>query len=709
MLQAATDLLTKLHRTDPGLLRFVRGVHLMLTVLACVALSNGVAALVPGVSAFKLAVLSAAGGAHCLIFTPVATKRQEIASILGLGAIVVLLFSFGAIVGTLAGESAARVLQVFWVVFIALGFALDGLTGFWQRAGRMTAIVWLFVVLGSQPVSPGLWLPAMGVMGVIAAFVIRIGLWRPSTEATYGRIDAANRKAMAACLQLAADCRLETRQVAAETLADLADLRTELKVSTDLLGEKPEVRGLSPESAAMIELALEVVRDACTQLSEQGRARLQVDPTYDAAKQALMQRIEVGEAPQAASQKESGPETGWAVPDRSLSVDDQVQILRIAQAFRRLWVLAEKADPVPSAGAVSAVADSAPWWRRLSGKLALQAGVAAAIGYGVGAGLHLSHAYWVTLTVIIILCNSLGTTVQKTIQRTLGTAAGVLVAMVVDPLLAGMPEVRLALVTLAIPAAVVFMDRNYTIAAGIISFLVVVGLQTLEHLPLVELWARLYDTLLGAAVGLGVAWLLFPRRTGDSIRSLAADYLTACADYLSRDRETRQTDQDEKDRQDYARLRSAAAKLVATANAYRAEQAPWSSFSSATNRLDILVIVLADYVVLYRQARALVGREVAAQPSAPVLENLVARVDKRVRDEIAAVLSGQARRTKPGLVEDWMAAVPELETASPQLMTDWVAVLYHARKVIRCLDGLRQEDLLPRAVTGSARKAEVLA
>ena len=712
MLQAASHALTKLQRTDPGALRLVRGIHLMLTVLACVALSNGIAALVPGVSAFKLSVLSAAAGAHCLIFTPVATRRQEITSILGLAGLVTLLFGFGAIVGTLAGTSVSTVLQVFWVVFIAIGFALDGLTGFWQRAGRMIAILWLFVIMGSQPVSPGLWLPALGAMGAVAAFVIRIGLWRPSTEATFVRVEAANRKAMATYLQLAAEGGLETSREATKALADLADLRSELKLSADLLGKEPLVRGLSPEAATMIELALEVVRDATAHLSQKGRVRLRGDPSFEAAKQSLLHRIETGEQPEAIEQQavaqaamapdDGGPDTGWAAPDRSLTLDDQVQILRIAQAFRRLWILAAKADPVPATSAVLATSASAPWWRRLSGRLALQAGVAAAIGYGLGTALDLSHGYWVTLTVIIVLCNSLGATVQKTVQRTLGTAAGVLVAMALDPLLAGVPEVRLALVILAIPAAIVFMDRNYTIAAGNISFLVVVGLQTLEDLPLVELWARLYDTMLGAAVGLGVAWVLFPRRTGRSIQALTADYLDACADYLKQEDETGGAGREERDRQDYDRLRSAAASLIATANAYRAEQAPWSSFSSTSNRLDILAIVLADYVVLYRQARTRLRRQVIAHPSGPELESLVARLDMRVMAELAAVRSGRQKQTEPGLAEDWMAAVPDAETASPELMTDWVATLYHARKVIRCLDGLRQEDLLPEAASSGA-------
>lgn len=692
MLQHARKALADLLAYDPGALRFVRGVHLMLTVLAAATFGNVIGGYVPGVSGFKLAVMAAASGAHCLIFTPVATRRQEITSIATLGAILTGLFSLGALAGTLAGTLAgalagapvSTLLQVLWVGVIALGFSLDGLGGVWQRAGRMISICWLFVIMGSLPVSPGLWLPAMAIVGTLTAFSIRIGLWRPSTEATYRRVEAANRKAMAAYLEEASQGVLSTRQSASDALEDLSDLRAELRTCAQLLGPKPALKGLSPEAATMIELALDVVRDATNQLSETARAGLAGDPAYRASLSALSSRLESGGAGNG-----SEPATDWAKHDPALAGEDQFQALRIAQALRRLWLLAEDADLEPLAAAKSADGEQLAWWRRLAWRLALQAGVAAAIGTALGVALDLSHAYWVTLTVIIVLANSLGTTLQKTVQRTVGTAVGVVVAMAVDPLLAGAPDVRLGLVIAAIPAVIVFMDRNYTIASGIISFLVVMGLQTLEGLPLLELWARLYDTLLGAAIGLGAAWLLFPKRSGDSIRSLMDEFLAACSGFLEGEAHSEQ-----EDRRDLGRLRAAAAQLIATADAYRAEQAPWSSFSGSGNKLDVLVIVLANYVVLYRQARTAVRRETAQGPAgAAELETLAGRLDERVQDALSAVQKGRPQEAVPGLAEDWQEAVPELSGAATQLATDWVAMLYHARKVIRCLEGLREDKL----------------
>ncbi|WP_298815879.1 FUSC family protein [uncultured Roseibium sp.] len=679
MLQKLFHTLSRLLTYDPGALRLVRGVHLMLTVLVAAALGHMAGGFVENVSGFKLAVLAAAAGAHCLIFTPVATRRQEIASLTAMAGVLVLLFSIGGLAGTLAGASGSLVLQLIWVAVIALGFALDGIGGFWQRAGRMMAICWLFVIMGSLPSSPGIWMPAMAVLGAVVAMAIRVGVWRPSTEKTYLRVEAANREAMAGFLNLAATGLLEDRQSAAAAMADLAALRGELRLCTQLLGAKPSVRGLSPENATMIELALEVVRDALAHLTKSGKVRLTSTPAFKNSVDEIAAALKSGSVP-----KSEDCRKGWEIPDTDLPVSDQFQILRIAQAFKRLSALSRRGSPVPKIPPAAAELSKAAWLTRLSWPLALQAGVAAAIGYGLGVYFQLSHAYWVTLTIVIVLSNTLGTTVQRTIQRSLGTAAGVVVAMAVDPLLSSVPEFRIGLVVVSIPVVIVFMERNYAVASGIISFLVVMGLQTLEDLPILELWSRLYDTLIGAGIGLGVAFVLFPKRSDTGIRALAADYLSACKDYLRTD-----GDRAKDDWGDFSALRVSAGKLVTTASAYRAEQAPWSSFSGAANRLDVLVIVLADYVVLYHQARTAVEQELSMVPDAVDLQKLADRLNTRILSVFDEILAERGTE----IADDWLAVLPDLAGKDTDLITDWVAMLYHARKVIYCLNALKEDNL----------------
>ncbi|MGX1500636.1 uncharacterized membrane protein YgaE (UPF0421/DUF939 family) [Labrenzia sp. MBR-25] len=690
MLQVVSDVKTSLLRTDPGGLRLMRGVHLMLTVLGAVFLANVVASFVPGQSAFKLAVLAAAAGGHCLMFTPVSTRKAEIFGILKLGALLTALFALGAVAAEVSGKSASTVLQALWIAAIMLGFAMQGLSPFWQRAGRSMAICWLFVVLGNLGGSPGLWLPAMAVLGTLTALVVRTGPWRPSTYRTYLRVEAANRQAMATYLRQLSGRSAGSPGAAAIRIRDLAKLRMELQACADLLRPEGELQGMSPEAAIMVELALEVVGDARTQLSQDARNRLAQDDGVRRTVDRLVHRLETGEGDTVEGDAGDGaPAAGWLQADGGATAHDRFQELRIAQAFKRLWLLAAKDKPVRLSLGADASGPTHGWWQKLSWRLSLQAGVAAGIGFSLGLAFDLNHAYWVTLTIIIVLSNSLGATLLRTAQRIGGTAGGVVLAMLVDPALAEFPAVRLVLVVIAIPGVIVFLDRNYAIASGIISFLVVMGLQTLEGLPIGELWSRLYDTMIGAGVGLAAAWLLFPNRTGASFKGLASDYLNACRKCLRVEGGGPDTDL-----QDLARLRTAASTLIATARSYRIEQAPWSSFTRSTSDMNVLVIVLAQYVVLYREARSDVARETLESPAKSGIDALVARMDKRLEDEFAAVLEGRPRQTVPGLEDDWMSAMPEGATGNLALETGWVAMLYHARKIVRCLDGLRKEKFL---------------
>ncbi|MES0807990.1 FUSC family protein [Roseibium sp. SCPC15] len=683
MLQLVMRSLTGLQRYDPGALRLVRGVDMTLTIVASVLLTLQLARFFqPAASGFDLAVIAAGAGSGVLVFTPVSTRRQEASDILWLGAILTVSFAIGAGVIALFRETAIPVLQVLWIAVIAIGFGMDGLGPFWLRAGRLLAIFWIFVVVASKPVAPGLWLPAMGVLGTATAFVFRILLWRPSPEKTFVRVERTNRKVMAEYLLQAASGGISGFSSRKMNLSQLTVLRAELETCAQLVDPKSGLKVLSPEAAAMIQLALEVVRGAVAALSDQCRADLTEGAFYRETVRNLTDSLETGE------QISAKPvlETVWSRPLADLSGDDQFHLLRIVQAFQRLWLLAQATESVPSGQRGFGGSASSRWWKKISWELALQASAAAAVCYGLGAYFGLSHIYWITVTVVVVMCASLGATVKKTVLRTVGTAVGVFIALAVEPVLAELPEIRLILVILLLPPIVVFLERNYGIASGIISFVVLIGLQALTGMPVAEFWPRIYDTLIGAAAGLLAAWVLLPRRSSDSVHRLAIDYITSCFDYLKGEGRSEQ-----EEKMEYAHLKSAANGLVTAAQDYRAEQSPWASFATSMDELDIMVLVLADYVVLYRQARMTIVTEVGSNDFDPPLSPIVARLDKRMLDEFEAVLEGREKQSVPGLIEQWTDMVPLVGTRGTQFMTDWVAMLYYARKIVGCLDGLKRD------------------
>ncbi|MBO6892400.1 MAG: FUSC family protein [Roseibium sp.] len=694
MLRLMSAWFEHLSRFDPGALRLVRGIHLMLTVVVAAYLASLLAQSQSSISAFSMSVLAAASGAHCLLFTPIATRRQEAHDILRLGCLMTGLFGIGALVGSIAADQAPEVLKITWIMIIAFGFSLDGLGPFGARAGRMIAIGWLFVIMSSQPHSPGIWLPLMAILGVAVALLVRIGLWRPDPVTTYGRIETRLRNLTADDIE-ACQGSLSGNTTPPLSPARMTELRKELRLCSDLMTGDGTVKGMSPETAAMTQLALEVVHDAMSGLSVEARRSLDGSKGFAEATRHLVRNIR-GEK----TADTVGIDLAWAHPDREGSRKDAFHTLRIAQAYKRLLVAVRTRDPLAVKPDTAAGGAGLPWWQRLSWWLALQAGAAAALAYAIGTMFELSHAYWITLTVIVILCSNLGPTAQKTFQRTAGTAIGVLVAMSLSPLLAKLPEMRTGLVLIAIPVILVFIERSYTVAAGIISFVVVVGLQALEGVSILELWSRIYDTVIGACLGLGAAWVLFPKRSGAGLQELSGKFLRTCAEYL----QVASTDGEE-NRSSYLDLRRDAANLKATVKTYRIEQAPWSSVSSSANGLDVLVIVLADYVVLYRQVHASVLAEASADEAAAEIAKLIVRLDARIQEEFRSVLAGEEARKTDGLSDEWMAALPVSAFDNPDLLADWVAMLYYARKIIRCIERLRQDAIWSEAFRGVSVKA----
>ncbi|WP_299472130.1 FUSC family protein [uncultured Roseibium sp.] len=685
MLQQFPRVISRIQRYDPGALRLVRGIHLTVAVLLAAVLADHLAAFLHSVPGFALAVVCAAAAAHVLLFTPISTRKRELGELVRFGAVLTLLTGIGAFIGTQAGASAPIVLQTIWIAVIALGFGLDGLGPFWLRTGRMISIFWLFVIMSSTPHSLGIWLPVMTFLGVSIAVCVRIGLWRPSASRTIQRVEAANRKALAEYLDLSARGCMRSEKESRAALHDLAGLRAELELAVALAGEESNVRALSPEAAAMIRLALEVVRNAVEALPEVARNTLIADRNYLDALENLVGLVRTGEAEGAVKP----PDLTWARKEGQLRKQDVFQVLRIAQAFNRMRQLADGDAPIELAKHPSSPSEGRSGaWHRVSWRLALQASVAASAGYGIGHYLHLSHAYWITLTVIVVLCSSLGATIQKTLQRTLGTVVGFVVALLLEPVLSQLPEFRLILIVALLPPVIILFERNYGIAVGFISFLVLIGLEALTGLPVSEFWARLYDTMIGAGAGLAAAWLLFPKRSGAGARGLAGAYLTSCRNHLADDRYEADADQ-----RTYSDLKKDARNLINAAQNYRAEQVPWASSARTGGDLDVLVVVLADYVILYRQARSAVRREVAGRPGQAAVEELLVRMDRRVLDEFDAALEHKAHAPAPGLAEEWLAAMPSPDTTDIGVMTDWVATLYYARKVVRCLEGLQQEHI----------------
>ncbi len=144
---------------------------------------------------------------------------------------------------------------------------------------------------------------------------------------------------------------------------------------------------------------------------------------------------------------------------------------------------------------------------------ALRTAVAVAIAGTVTVGLNMDHAYWVMAAAVLMLNQGFDwrRTVQRGIERTLGTWLGLVLAGGILVAAPGGPWLALIVGTLQFLIEM-FVVRNYTVAVIFITpaaLTIASGGHRITHV-LDMLLARGIDTVIGCAVALLVLW--FTRR-----------------------------------------------------------------------------------------------------------------------------------------------------------------------------------------------------
>lgn len=170
---------------------------------------------------------------------------------------------------------------------------------------------------------------------------------------------------------------------------------------------------------------------------------------------------------------------------------------------------------------------------RATVRSALALALCTAIGYAIRWVDDVSHWYWVPMTVSIVMKPELGSIFVRAVQRTVGTAAGVVLGGL---LLALVPVGPLFILIIA---AITFVlpwlaPRNYALTAFAITPLVLVLIDFLSPARSGMQYAdlRLLDTLMGCAIVLLFGYLLWPRRHASELQESMAQARQAIAHYL---------------------------------------------------------------------------------------------------------------------------------------------------------------------------------
>ena len=166
-------------------------------------------------------------------------------------------------------------------------------------------------------------------------------------------------------------------------------------------------------------------------------------------------------------------------------------------------------------------------------RVACQGLAASAVTTALDLGLGLSHAYWATLTVMLVIGSSFGETALRARHRTFGTGLGAGLGIAVAVLLQDSPWTLAGLCILGQMLGALTAQRRYAVSAAAIGFSVVVGLHLLGGLGAGDMLARIYETAIGAGVALLASRLVLPVYGGDQarqqIRAILARCRAACA------------------------------------------------------------------------------------------------------------------------------------------------------------------------------------
>jgi uncharacterized membrane protein YccC len=185
--------------------------------------------------------------------------------------------------------------------------------------------------------------------------------------------------------------------------------------------------------------------------------------------------------------------------------------------------------PARAAEAELAVPAS-PWrehltWRSSVARHALRVGVTVTLAVALTHRFALSRGYWVTMAAAVILQPQLPATLSRAVQRVLGTVlGGVLAALLLSRV--HDPRAVLALVFALSVVSVAVQPINYALYAALLTPTFVLLAESGAHEPgLVQ--ARIVNTLLGGALALAGARLLWPMSERELFPNTAAEAIDA--------------------------------------------------------------------------------------------------------------------------------------------------------------------------------------
>lgn len=167
-------------------------------------------------------------------------------------------------------------------------------------------------------------------------------------------------------------------------------------------------------------------------------------------------------------------------------------------------------------------------------RASLQITIASAIAMSFGLLLSRDRWFWAVLASFLVFTNtnSRGDTAMRALSRSLGTVFGIAIGLVLATLISGEPDIAVPVAAVCIFLAFYFLQVSYATMTFFISIVLclVYGMTGVLTLDLLKL--RIGETMIGAAAGTAVAFIVFPTRTRGALDSALARWFQALRDLL---------------------------------------------------------------------------------------------------------------------------------------------------------------------------------
>ncbi|WBL24051.1 FUSC family protein [Zunongwangia sp. HGR-M22] len=162
---------------------------------------------------------------------------------------------------------------------------------------------------------------------------------------------------------------------------------------------------------------------------------------------------------------------------------------------------------------------------------ALRLAIIVLVGFSIGAYFSIQNAYWILLTIVVIMRPNYGLTKSRTKERIIGTLIGGAIAIGIVFITQNV-YIYGALGLLSLTLAFSLIQRNYRTAAVFITLSIIFIYALMKPDVLQVIQFRIIDTLVGAVLAALGNLFLWPAWEAENIRNIIATSIAANRNYF---------------------------------------------------------------------------------------------------------------------------------------------------------------------------------